>query len=171
MTRNIARPAPKTRATDLWEFCLALYARPGVAPACLALQDRHGADIPLLLAVLWHGQRGLGPAPLAKWRPVARRWREQAILPLRNLRRAMKGRDGWEEIREAIKRLELDAEKAELDSLAASSKQGSPNSDPNRDTIAPLSALLGSAFATRQTRKILAEMRKMSAGSTRSRNT
>jgi uncharacterized protein (TIGR02444 family) len=171
MTRNIAKPGRKTRKSDLWAFCLTLYARPGVAPACLALQDRHGADIPLLLAVIWHGLRGYGPAPLAKWRPIARRWREQAVIPLRNLRRAMKGRDGWEEIREGVKRLELGAEKAELDALAAASKPGSTHSEPNRDTIAPLSALLGSAFATRQARKILAEARKMSAGSTRSRNT
>lgn len=121
--------------------------------------------------MLWHGLRGYGPAPLAKWRPIARRWREQAVVPLRNLRRAMKGRDGWEEIREAIKRLELAAEKAELDSLAATAKSGSTHSDPIRDTIAPLSTLLGSAFATRQARKILAEARKMSAASTRSRNT
>jgi uncharacterized protein (TIGR02444 family) len=170
MTRNIAKPGRKTRKSDLWAFCLTLYARPGVAQACLALQDRYGADIPLLLAVMWHGQRGLGPAPLAKWRPIARRWREQAIMPLRNLRRAMKGRAGWEEIRESIKRLELAAEKAALESFAASSKPGSPDSDPIRDTIAPLSMLLGSAFATRQTRKILSEMRKMSAGSTPSRN-
>jgi uncharacterized protein (TIGR02444 family) len=165
MTRNIAKPGRKTRKSDLWTFCLTLYARPGVAPACLALQDRHGADIPLLLAVLWHGQSGLGPAPLAEWRRLSKAWQRDAVVPLRNLRRAMKGRDGWEEIREGIKRLELRAEKAELDSLAASSKPASPDSDPIRDTIAPLSALLGGAFATRQTRKILAEARKMSAGS------
>jgi uncharacterized protein (TIGR02444 family) len=170
MTRNIAKPGRKTRKSDLWAFCLTLYARPGVAPACLVLQDRHGADIPLLLAVLWHGQRGLGPAPLGKWRRISKRWREQAVVPLRDLRRAMKGRDGWEEIREGVKRLELAAEKAELDSLAATSRPASPDFDPIRDTIAPLSRLLGRAFATRQTRKILAEARKMSAGSTRSRN-
>jgi uncharacterized protein (TIGR02444 family) len=171
MTRNIAKPGRKTRKSDLWAFCLTLYARPGVAQACLALQDRHGADIPLLLAVLWHGLRGYGPAPLAKWRRLSKAWQHDAVIPLRNLRRAMKGRDGWEEIREAIKRLELAAEKAELDSLAASSKSGSTHSDPIRDTIAPLSTLLDSAFATRQARKILAEARKMSAASTRSRNT
>ncbi|MBN9498051.1 MAG: TIGR02444 family protein [Alphaproteobacteria bacterium] len=171
MTRNIAKPGRKTRKSDLWAFCLTLYARPGVAPACLALQDRHGADIPLLLAVLWHGLRGYGPAPLGKWRLLSKAWQRDAVVPLRDLRRAMKGREGWEEIREGIKRLELAAEKAQLDSLAATSKTGSPDSDPNRDMMAPLSTLLGSAFATRQTRKILAEMRKMSAASTRSRNT
>jgi len=171
MTRNIAKPGRKTRKSDLWAFCLTLYARPGVAQACLALQDRHGADIPLLLAVLWHGQSGLGPAPLAKWRRISKRWREQAVVPLRNLRRAMKGRAGWEEIREGVKRLELSAEKAQLDSLAATAKSGSSHFDPSRDMMAPLSTLLGSAFATRQTRKILAEMRKISAASTRSRNT
>lgn len=118
--------------------------------------------------MIWHGQRGFGPAPLARWRHLSKAWQGDAVAPLRNLRRALKGRDGWEEIRASVKRLELAAEKAELDSFAASARVRSPNSGREDDTIAPLSALLGEAFATRQTRKILAEVRKMRGASRRS---
>jgi uncharacterized protein (TIGR02444 family) len=157
------------RAADLWEFCLALYARPGVAEACLALQDKHGVDIPLLLAVLWHAERGYGPAPLGRWRTLAKAWRESAVLPLRRLRRDMKGRDGWEAIRTRIKRLELAAERAQLDSLAAASDAASPDSRHDRDRIASLSAFLGTAKRTAAARKIIAEALKMRARSTRLR--
>ena len=41
--------------TPFWDFSLAVYGRPGVAPACLALQQRHGADVNLLLFCAWFG--------------------------------------------------------------------------------------------------------------------
>lgn len=38
-----------------WRFSLALYARPGVADALIALQDRAGLDVNLILFGLWIG--------------------------------------------------------------------------------------------------------------------
>ncbi len=40
-----------------WRFSLALYARPGVADALIALQDRAGLDVNLILFGLWVGAR------------------------------------------------------------------------------------------------------------------
>jgi uncharacterized protein (TIGR02444 family) len=40
-----------------WRFSLALYARPGVAEALIALQDRAGLDVNLILFGLWVGAR------------------------------------------------------------------------------------------------------------------
>jgi uncharacterized protein (TIGR02444 family) len=40
-----------------WRFSLALYARPGVAGALIALQDRAGLDVNLILFGLWAGAR------------------------------------------------------------------------------------------------------------------
>src|SRR3954451_100169 len=40
-----------------WRFSLALYARPGVADALLALQDGAGLDVNLILFGLWVGAR------------------------------------------------------------------------------------------------------------------
>lgn len=45
-----------------WRFSLALYARPGVAAALIALQDRSGHDVNLMLYALWLGTHTLRPA-------------------------------------------------------------------------------------------------------------
>ena len=42
-----------------WAFSLDVYGRPGVAPACLALQDRHGLDVNLLLFCCWAASQGV----------------------------------------------------------------------------------------------------------------
>src|SRR5947208_14107979 len=38
-----------------WRFSLALYARPGVADALIATQDRTARDVNLILFALWLG--------------------------------------------------------------------------------------------------------------------
>ena len=42
------RARPELEA-ECWAFALAIYARPGVAEACLALQNEAGVDVMLLL--------------------------------------------------------------------------------------------------------------------------
>src|SRR5258707_12890741 len=44
-----------------WRFSLAFYERPGVADALVALQDRDGFDVNLVLFVLWLGISGHRP--------------------------------------------------------------------------------------------------------------
>lgn len=41
-----------------WDFALARYARAGVAPCCLALQDELGANVLLLLYICWRAAAG-----------------------------------------------------------------------------------------------------------------
>ncbi|GEM_PF-4535545 len=41
-----------------WDFIASLYARKDVAPACLALQERHDMDVTLMLSCLWRGAAG-----------------------------------------------------------------------------------------------------------------
>lgn len=36
-----------------WSFALTFYDRPGVATACLELQDEHGLDVPVILVMCW----------------------------------------------------------------------------------------------------------------------
>ncbi|WP_116475622.1 TIGR02444 family protein [Zobellella maritima] len=45
--------------TAFWQFSLRHYGKPGVARACLGLQDDHGANINLLLLLLMLEQQGL----------------------------------------------------------------------------------------------------------------
>ncbi|PLP59049.1 TIGR02444 family protein [Mesorhizobium loti] len=110
---------------DLWAFMLGVYARPGVAPACLRLQEAHGLDIPLMLAVLHGGVSGRVPGPeqIQALDRNCRVWREIAIRPLREIRRAMKAHDWLASqprvllLRESVKAAELDAERVEADVL------------------------------------------------------
>ncbi len=113
---------------SLWDFSLAVYARTGVADACLALQDRHGADVNLLLFCLWwacHGGGWLTAAELDSARAAAGAWQLQVVVPLRAVRRALKvplgaPRGPAEKLRQRVKDVELEAERLEQSMLAAS---------------------------------------------------
>lgn len=101
----------------LWDFSLDVYARPGVEPACLALQDDHGADINVLLALIWAGAQGvrLTAADLDRLVGGVADWHTKVVRPLRAVRRDMKTGLGApapmaDKLRAEIKRLELDAE-------------------------------------------------------------
>ncbi|MDW6024340.1 TIGR02444 family protein [Mesorhizobium sp. BAC0120] len=110
---------------DLWAFMLSVYSRPGVAPACLRLQDDHGLDIPLMLAVLYGGVTGRVPSSeqIRTFDQNCRVWRETAVRPLRQVRRAMKSHNWLASqprillLRERVKAAELDAEKVEAEVL------------------------------------------------------
>jgi len=107
----------------LWDWSQAAYAQPGVAEACLRLQDAHGQNISFLLWSVWSetDDRAL----LARGAELARRWEALALLPLRGVRRALKAEaDGVpdvarEALRQDIKAAELRAERVLLESLEA----------------------------------------------------
>ena len=115
-------------AADFWTFSLEVYGRPGVAPACLALQDRHGLDVNLLLLCCWIG-RSRRPAPtrdeIARLCDAVAGWHQRVVRPLREVRRWLKdlgsavAPDQAEALRQRIKRAELDAEHIEQLCLAA----------------------------------------------------
>ncbi len=108
--------------SPLWRYALALYAKSGVASACLALQAHAGVDVCVLLHALYAANRGrpLTPAQLEASDQRVRGWRERVILPLRHLRQDMK--DGiapvppalLELIRQEVKQAELQAEQVTL---------------------------------------------------------
>jgi uncharacterized protein (TIGR02444 family) len=77
-----------------WRFSVDFYARPGVAEACLALQERSGADVNLVLLALWLGLQGhrLGAGPGRRLARLARDWQDPVIAPLRAVRRHLKRR-------------------------------------------------------------------------------
>ncbi len=106
-----------------WRFSLALYARPGVADALIALQDRAGADVNLVLYGLWLGVcrgRRLNTADVASAAnaiaPLA-----DIVLPLRGLRRRLKSAadPDLQALRRQIAALELAAERRAEYRLAA----------------------------------------------------
>ena len=106
---------------SLWEFSLALYAQPGVAETCLALQNDHGVNVNILLWCAWLGSSGylLDPESLAQAQVLIGDWSSHYIVPLRALRVQMKAEfgvsdTGIEAVRTAIKQAELQAEKEAL---------------------------------------------------------
>jgi uncharacterized protein (TIGR02444 family) len=106
-----------------WRFSLALYERPGVADALIALQDRDGFDINLILFALWLGISGrgvLGGDALAAAKRVADTLRSEIVEPLRGLRRKLRHHpDGdVQRLREGVKALERAGEKLVQERLA-----------------------------------------------------
>lgn len=111
--------------SELWTFMLEFYALPGVAPACLRLQDTYEADIPIFLAVLRFNALG-GKLDAEQIRTIdreCRKWRDTVIKPLRSIRKAMKV--DWNQtiaaramkLRDDVKATELRAEQIEVHML------------------------------------------------------
>jgi uncharacterized protein (TIGR02444 family) len=139
----LADAAPGT----FWRFSLALYERPGVASACLALQDRHGRDVNLVLYALWVGASGRGRLSVAEFdaaKAVLAPWHGKAIAPLRALRRRAKDETDAAALYAALKVAELEAEHVGQDRLErlAPSADAS-NAAPLDDAAANLAAYLG----------------------------
>lgn len=108
-----------------WAFSLAVYARPGVEAACLALQERHGLDVNLLLFCCWAAARGrqLDAATLAAAEAAVAGWRNQVVRPMRALRRRLKREiagfpaEPVDALRRRLLDLELEAERLEQQRL------------------------------------------------------
>ena len=108
-----------------WDYSLAVYARPGVAGACLSLQARHGLDVNVLLFCCWAGQRGraLGEAEMRALLAAVRPWQDSVVKPLRAVRRWLKDQEtapgaAAEALRWEVKAQELEAERIEQQILA-----------------------------------------------------
>lgn len=134
--------APESRQPDspFWRFSLRFYALPGVAPACLALQDEAGVDVNLLLFLLFLAseRRPVSPADIRRLDSTIAAWRDSVVKPLRALRRRLKGgaegipAGASERFRDQIKRAELEAERIEQETL-----QGFATSFPSESAAEP----------------------------------
>lgn len=102
---------------SLWDFSLALYAQPGVAEACLRLQDEQGINVNLLLWCVWLECKGLAldTTRLQDAEQRIRGWDHHYVVPLRHLRRRLKAEFGTgdtaiDALRKQIQQAELAAE-------------------------------------------------------------
>jgi len=102
-----------------WDFSLRFYAKPGVPAACLELQDRAGADVNVVLFLLFlarHGRR-MTRSDAATLDGAVAEWRERVVRPLRSVRRHLKttgqpfAGEPAARLRDNIKRNELAAER------------------------------------------------------------
>lgn len=113
--------------TRLWPFCLALYARPGIASDCIMLQDQIGVDVNLLLYACWAAcfcDKPLTQEDFAPLIAATERWRTEVIVPIRAARRAAKAAAESQPLAEdeqvvpQLRDVELAAEKVEIAILA-----------------------------------------------------
>jgi uncharacterized protein (TIGR02444 family) len=109
-----------------WEFSLAVYSQPGVAEACLRLQDDAGADVNLLLYCCWMAavsDHAMSRAGVGQAVAATRKWRDGVVAPLRAVRRRLKDRtaglppESVEGLRAEVKRIELESERLEQNLL------------------------------------------------------
>jgi uncharacterized protein (TIGR02444 family) len=114
------------RATaELWRFSLAFYARPGVAEALIALQDRAGRDVNVVLFALWCGAvrgRPLSSGAFAAATAAIRTIGDGIVAPLRIVRQKLKTEYAdplSQALRRRVLQLELAGEWASQARLAA----------------------------------------------------
>ena len=127
------------KGNPLWDFVNWAYAEPGVEKACLALQNRLGVDINMVLFCAWLAYRGTGTSHLGTFLgaalKVSREWQRNLVAPLRGCREAL--RDAVEasslaghdraaamELRERIKQCELDMEQLQTLTLYSIASEG-----------------------------------------------
>jgi uncharacterized protein (TIGR02444 family) len=138
-----------------WRFSLAFYALPGVADALIALQDRRGFDVNLILYCLWLGHSGRGRldgAGLAAAERAIDILRTRIVAPLRQLRRRLQPplEADIRRLRKGIGELELAAERAVQERLAARANAANQAADAAgrfADAQANLALYLGAVAA------------------------
>jgi uncharacterized protein (TIGR02444 family) len=105
-----------------WDYSLTVYRKPGVAEDCLALQDRAGVDVNMLLMCFWVAEKGgglLSDQAMAQLLAAAERWQQRIIVSLRLARKAL-GKDELgpaAQLRRKIAAAEIMAERIEQQAL------------------------------------------------------
>jgi uncharacterized protein (TIGR02444 family) len=122
MTDDTKSPAP---GSPFWRFSLGFYRHPEVAAACIELQDRAGGDVNVLFFLLWNAtlKRTLPADAIADLDRRIGEWRKATVVPLREIRRALKSPPPViepgiaEAFRTRIKGVELEAERLQQQAL------------------------------------------------------
>ena len=148
-------PASKS---PFWQFSIKFYTVPGVAPACIELQDQAKVDVNILFFLLWNATQGRAykKADVAEVERLIGAWRDMAVVPIRNVRRALKSPpavmtpEAAEGFRTRIKAAELEAERLQQEALyelAQTSRLGQPSASPAKaakTSIDAYQAVIGS---------------------------
>ena len=143
--------------SPFWQFSIKFYAVPGVAEACIALQDKAKVDVNILFYLLWNATQGraFNAADVTAIEHQLGPWREMAVVPIRNVRRALKSppatmpAEAAESLRTRIKAVELEAERLQQEALfglAQTSRLGRPSpskTEAARDSISSYQGVIG----------------------------
>jgi uncharacterized protein (TIGR02444 family) len=115
------------QGSPFWRFSLRFYRQPGVADACIALQDSCGVDVNILLFLLWlaTARRCVPAAAAQELCAKTAAWHDDVVVPLRTLRRRLKDgstlveRGAAELFRTRIKAVELESERLQQEAMFA----------------------------------------------------
>ncbi len=151
--------AETKRGSPFWRFSLHFYRQPGVADACIALQDGCGVDVNILLFFLWlaTARRCVSPEAAQDVCAKASPWRGDVVAPLRAIRRRLKDgstlveRGTAEVFRTAVKALELESERLQQEALFAlaaglATENAATIDTAARANVAAYEHVLGRAF-------------------------
>jgi uncharacterized protein (TIGR02444 family) len=153
-----------------WTWSLEVYARPGVEQVLLDLQDRLGLDVNILLYACWvaaNRQPALSVSECERLLAETADWRGKVIVPLRGVRRFLKGQEagtGIVEMRERAKSLELEAEQIMQSKIVRfmtdRKAKARPNAHPVGAALAGLEACLeaGGIVVTNSDRDLLSSL-------------
>jgi uncharacterized protein (TIGR02444 family) len=122
MTESETKPS---QGSPFWQFSLQFYRQPGVAEACIALQEESSVDVNLLMFLLWNAtrRRKFSPDQVDWIESKICAWRESAVVPLRTVRRALKvptlliPASTAEAFRTKVKGMELEAERLQQQAM------------------------------------------------------
>jgi uncharacterized protein (TIGR02444 family) len=160
--------AQMQQGSPFWRFSLRFYRQPGVADACIALQDGCGVDVNILLFLLWLAT-ACRRVPLAAAQELcakAAAWRDDVVAPLRTLRRRLKDgsmlveRGAAELFRTKIKAIELESERLQQEAMFALAarlvtENAATTEDAARANIAAYEHALARTFAADTVRVLL----------------
>lgn len=166
--------------SPFWRFSLRFYRQPGVAEACITLQEQSRVDVNLLLYLLWHAtqSRVLAADAVALLDRKISPWRDVTVIPLRAVRRALKDPPGLvadaaaEAFRTKIKAVELEAERLQQEAMyelaqAHAGSLGQETAAPEeaaRANVAAYQAMLGASFSVAAVDAVLAAFGRMNTG-------
>src|SRR4051794_17227123 len=168
MTEAEAQPSPQ--GSPFWRFSLLFYRQPGVADACIALQEQSGIDVNLLMYLLWQARqcRSFSPDEVAWLESKIGPWRESAVVPLRAVRRALKEPPSLlpaataEAFRTKVKAVELEAERLqqqamyELETSVPSGTDVASPAEAARANVAAYETMLAVPFSKPTVEALLA---------------
>jgi uncharacterized protein (TIGR02444 family) len=174
----MAETAAAPSGSPFWRFSLRFYRQEGVAEACIALQEAAGADVNLLLFLLWHGAHGrrLSEVEVERLEQAIAPWRERAVVPLRAIRRALKSPPGLVEsgaaevFRTRIKAVELEAERLQQEAMhdlvraGLLGEAGSSVAEAARANVAAYARICGADFAAPAVSTLLDALARSNAG-------
>jgi uncharacterized protein (TIGR02444 family) len=179
-TETETETKPSAQGSPFWRFSLKFYRQPGVADACIALQEQSQVDVNLLLYLLWHAgeNRSFAPGEIAALESRIGPWRDATVIPLRAVRRALKvppalvAGSTAEVFRNKIKAVELEAERLQQEAMyelaqAHAEPLGREAASPDaaaRANVAAYATMLGTTFSAPAVDTLLAAFMTMHTG-------